>query len=184
MGVVGPKQLLDYEGQSLLRRAVEVACGAGLEPVVVVLGADAERIGAAVSGMAAEIAENPDWQTGMGSSLKAGLARVREIDPAIDAVIVLLCDQPLVNSEDVRALIELHLRAGKPLIAAAYAETVGVPALIGKSYFDEVARLPGSAGAKQLFAKHAEAVGTVSMPNAVLDIDEPGDYERIARTIR
>jgi molybdenum cofactor cytidylyltransferase len=181
MGTVGPKQLLIYQGQSLVRRAIDTACMSAVCPIVVVLGANAEQVRPTVEGPGVEIVVNRQWEAGMGSSLRAGLERALAVIPKLDAVVVMLCDQPLVTPEDIRGLIEAYKRTGKPLVAAAYSETLGVPALIGKSCFDRVKALPDEAGAKALFLESGGDVERVEVPCAAVDIDRPEDYEKLRR---
>ena len=180
MGSAGLKQLLQFHGESLLRRAIRTAEGAGLDPIVVTLGAFADRIRADIAEQHIRLVENPRWEAGMGSTLRAGLSGLLACAAEIDAVVIALCDQPLVTSEDLRRLVEAFHKTGKPLVASGYGETVGVPALIEKRYFDRVNKLPDAAGAKALFAGNSENVAVVAMPNAALDIDSPEDLQQMS----
>ena len=181
MGPAGPKQLLPYQGQSLVRRAIDTACMSAVCPVLVVLGANAEQVRPTIDGLQVEIVENPRWETGMGSSLRAGLERLLAVAPGAAAAIVMLCDQPLVTSEDIRGLIHAHAQTGKPLVASSYSGTLGVPALIGKSWFNRLMALPESSGAKALFLAGGDDVAHVDVPCAAIDIDRPEDYEKLRR---
>ena len=185
MGAAGPKQLLTYQGQSLVRRAIDTACMSAVGPIVVVLGANAEQVRPAVEGLGVEIVGNPHgWEAGMGSSAScAGLERALAVIPNLDAIVFMLCDQPLVTPEDIRGLIEAHLQTGKPLIASSYSGTLGVPALVGKECFDRVTALPDEAGAKALFLEGGGEVERVptEVPCAAVDIDSPEDYEKLRR---
>ncbi|MGN6370293.1 MAG: nucleotidyltransferase family protein [Phycisphaerae bacterium] len=181
MGATGPKQLLAYQGQPLLRRAVDTACMSALCPVVVVLGANAGAVRPTIESLGVEIAENPRWQAGMGSSLRTGFERALAAAPALDAVVIMLCDQPLVTPEDIHSLIHTHVQTGKPLVAASYSGTLGVPALIARSCFDRVKSLPDEAGAKSLFLQGGESVARVEVPCAAIDVDRPEDYEKLRR---
>ncbi len=181
MGATGPKQLLTYQGQSLVRRAIDTASMSAISPIVVVLGSNAEQVRPTIEGLGVEIVANPRWETGMGSSLRTGLERMLAVTPNIDAVVIMLCDQPLVTSEDIRGLIEAHAQTGKPLVAASYSGTLGVPAVIGKACFDRVKALPDEAGAKALFLAGGGDVDRVEVPCAAVDIDRPEDYEKLRR---
>jgi molybdenum cofactor cytidylyltransferase len=181
MGAAGPKQLLTYQGQSLVRRAIDTAGMSALSPVIVVLGANAEQVRPTLEELGVEIVVNPRWEAGMGSSLRTGLVRALAANLQLDAVVILLCDQPLVTPEDIRGLIHTHTQSGKPLVAASYSGTLGVPALIGKSCFDRVKNLPDEAGAKSLFLAGGNDVARVEVPCAAVDIDRPEDYEKLRR---
>ena len=181
MGAAGPKQLLTYQGQPLLRRAIDTACMSAVCPVVVVLGADAERVRPTIDLVGIEIVENPRWDAGMGGSLRTGLDRVLAVAPEVDAVVLMLCDQPLVTAEDIRGLIQAHKKTGRPLVASSYSGTIGVPAVIGKQWFDRLMALPDNAGAKALFLAGGDEVAHVEVPCAAIDIDRPEDYEKLRR---
>src|SRR5215467_7322460 len=91
-----PKQLLEFEGKSLLRWAVETALNSELGPVVVVLGAGFDLLQKEIADLSAEVIQNANWDDGMSSSIIAGLNVVTSISPSIPAVIFMLCDQPRV----------------------------------------------------------------------------------------
>jgi molybdenum cofactor cytidylyltransferase len=174
-----PKQLLPFKNTPLLHHAIATAQAAALAPITVVLGAHAEKILPTLTELPILIADNPHWHTGMGSSLRAGLAATLHHTPHIDAVLLLLADQPLLTPADLTALIALHRHTAKPLIAAAYNKTLGVPALIARMHFPTLAALPDAAGAKALFKNHPTDLATLPLPNAALDIDNPEDYAHL-----
>ena len=130
-----PKQLLRFEGQTLIRRAACLALEAGYSPVVAVLGSHAEQIAPELEDLEAQVALNADWQAGMSSSLAAGLARVVSMDPDVSHTLVMVCDQIHVTAETLR---ELRYRSAfKPsnIVASKYAGVVGVPAIFPKDFF-------------------------------------------------
>lgn len=172
-----PKQLLRYEGETLLRRAALAALGAGCRPVVVVTGAHAARAGEELRGLDVLEVENGLWETGMASSVRAGLGAVEGSDA--DAVVFVLCDQPHVTSEIIAALIDAHRATGRRVVAAEYGEGFGVPALFGRSLFDELMRLEGQAGAKQVIKSHAREAHFLAFPEGETDVDTPEDFARL-----
>jgi molybdenum cofactor cytidylyltransferase len=172
-----PKALLLWQGRSLLRHTVGVAREAGCNPVIVVLGAAADRLRPDLDGVPVLLAENPDWELGPGTSIRVGLDA---IGPA-DAVVFLACDQPLVDAAHVRRLIAAHRETGRPMAASGYAESAGVPALFARECFPDLGSLPPGSGAKQLIARHPEAVAVVPFPAGAIDLDTPEDYERFTR---
>ena len=188
-----PKQLLDYGGRSLLRHAAAMALATTCRPVVVVLGSGAERLRSELVGLDLRIVDNPDWGNGMGSSVRAGVATLRDgasgTDP--EAILLMLCDQPLIGAEALEQLVAAF-RAGQTagdgracsIAAAAYgdgSDTVGVPAVFGREYFAELAALPDQAGARPVLQRHAGRVAAVPMPEAVTDIDTREQYERLPK---
>ncbi|HEX8289490.1 MAG TPA: nucleotidyltransferase family protein [Pyrinomonadaceae bacterium] len=175
-----PKQLLIYRGKTLLRRAVETAVQAKFETVAVVFGANPESLKKEIDDLPAKVLINKNWETGLGSSIKTGLSALST--KSLDAVIITLCDQPLISTETLQNLVEVFARA-RPLIAAAkYAETIGVPALFASEIFDELMSLPNDAGAKRIinkYKKHKEKIVLVSAQTAEFDVDTFEDYEKL-----
>jgi molybdenum cofactor cytidylyltransferase len=177
MGV--PKQLLRYRGRTLLRHAVEAALGSTCRPVVSVFGANAEAIQPEVEGLGVQVVHNPRWAEGLGSSIRAGIeALVSAADPP-EAVVLSLCDQPLVCSDDIEALVTAYRSTKRPIVASQYAGTLGVPALFAQPVLAELLSLAGDAGAKQVIQRNLPSVWQVPCPNAAFDFDTLEDYDRI-----
>jgi molybdenum cofactor cytidylyltransferase len=170
-----PKQLLPFGGRSLLRRAAEAALGAGCDPVVVVLGASAELLREETAGWAVTVIDNPDWEQGPGTSVRAGMTKVEYAE----AVLFLVCDQPFVDAEHLDRLINAWRESGLPMAASSYAETVGVPALFASSCFDDLRGLPPQAGAKKLLVSQPDRVAAVLFPAGAIDLDTPEDVANL-----
>lgn len=178
-----PKQLLEFEKQTLLERIAENALETGSE-IIVVLGANAEKIGESVENLSVEIVVNEDWQSGMSSSLVEGLRKMIEIKNNLQAVIILLCDQPLVDENTILKLIEAQKSTNQMIVASRYAETIGVPALFRRDVFDELLNLNKEIGAKSIIEKYAETdLATISVPEAEFDIDTEADFERLTKIL-
>ena len=177
MGV--PKQLLHHRGRTLLRHAIETALGSTCRPVVVVVGANAEQVRPEAEGLPVRIVENPEWPEGLSSSIRAGIAALASEPEPPEAVILTLCDQPFVCSDDIEALVAAYRSAPHPIVASEYAGTLGVPALFAQAVLPELAALRGDAGAKQVIRSHSADVWPVPCPRGACDLDTPGDYEAI-----
>ena len=170
-----PKQLLVYEGRTLLRRAAETVLAAGCRPVVVVLGASSGRLTPELAGLDVSTVVNADWERGMGTSVRLALAALSP-GPEIDAVLLTLCDQPLIGPDALRRLLAASVGS---IAAAEYNGTLGVPAVFGRAHFVELAALPDAAGAKPILQRHAARVTAVPMPEAATDIETREQYERV-----
>lgn len=167
-----PKQLLEWEGEPLVRRAARIALAAGARRAVVVVGAQAGPVRAALAGLDLCIVEHPDWRRGMGSSIACG---ARACTPGAP-ILVTLADQPAV---DVALLVQLveAARAGAQTVACRYASTTGVPALFSAPHDLEVLRsMEGDRGAKSLL-QHP-AVHRIETDAPAHDIDVEDDWER------
>ena len=176
-----PKQLLAYRGRTFLRRAAEAVLATACWPVVVVLGSGADRLRAELDGLDVQIAVNLDWPRGMGGSVRLGMATLADQEET-DAVLLTLCDQPLVGADELARLLEAW-RSGQgcTLAAAEYGGTLGVPVVFNREHFAELTALPDTAGAKPILQRHAAKVLAVSMPEAATDIDTRDQYEQIAQ---
>jgi len=172
-----PKQLVQIEGRSLIRRAAALALSLDPARIHVVLGAHRERIEAELAGLHGLcIHHNPRWPEGMAGSLAVGLQQVR---PDCPAVLVLLPDQARVTASDLQPLIAAwHDAPGQP-VAAAYAGTFGVPAILPRTLFAGIMALTGDRGARAVLTAHRDELATVSMPNAAFDLDTPEDEHRL-----
>ncbi|MDQ3635736.1 MAG: nucleotidyltransferase family protein [Acidobacteriota bacterium] len=178
-----PKQLLEFEKQTLLERIAENALETGSE-IIVVLGANAEKIGESVENLSVEIVVNEDWQSGMSSSLVEGLRKMIEIKNNLQAVIILLCDQPFIDENTILKLIEAQKSTNQMIVASRYAETIGVPALFRRDVFDELLDLNKEIGAKSIIEKYAETdLATISVPEAEFDIDTEADFEQLVKSL-
>ena len=173
-----PKQLVEVNGQSLIERSFDTAHGAGSEPVLVVTGANDEQVVARIRNCGAHIVRNVEWKRGLGSSIRAGVEQLLKIEPATSAVLLMVCDQPLVRAQHLRYLINVRRETGRPIVCSRYAETVGVPAIFGREFFGELMQL-GEHGAKQLLLSHRDQAAQISLPQAELDIDEQADLEKL-----
>lgn len=172
------KQLLAYRGRTLLRHSIGQAIGAGFQPIVVVLGSNAQLLRKSIACEAVKIVHNEQWETGMGSSIRAGMRVLLESDEVPEAVAILVADQPLVRAEHLAAMRELLSGAGNPIVAAQYGDTIGVPALFKEELFSALSSLPPEAGARKLLRSSDADVTPFALPEAAVDIDTPEDFER------
>ena len=175
-----PKQLLVYQGKTLIRRAAETALASRCAPVVVVLGANAVRVGAELE-LPVIVTRNREWETGMGSSIRCGLEAVLVTDLFVDGVVIALCDQPFVTADLIDTLIERRRETGKTIVATEYGGARGVPALFARELFAEIGRLHGHEGARQIIRNHPDDTAVVPFAGAAIDIDTPHDYEALCR---
>jgi CTP:molybdopterin cytidylyltransferase MocA len=183
-----PKQLELYQGVPLVARAARTALQAAAEPVIVVLGANAEAVRPALSGIPVIPVFNPEWEQGMGTSIATGMRAITDHASSVDAVLITLADQPLVGDAALGRLLEAWISVATgsheggfhmTIAAAAYADTVGVPAVFGRGHFDALCSLPPSAGAARLLREENARVRRVALPEAALDVDRPDDLERL-----
>jgi molybdenum cofactor cytidylyltransferase len=170
-----PKQLIELGGLPLVRKAALSALEAGALPVVVVLGAENDQILPALEGLDnVRIALNSRWKSGLASSVAAGLAALSE-DEQVDGAMLVLADQPFVDAHSLKNLIDAF--GESRLVASAYSNTVGVPAIIGREFFPELMELQGDRGAGPWLRARSADVTKVPLPVSPLDIDTRDDIE-------
>lgn len=174
-----PKQILRFEGQSLLRRTTLAALGAQCRPVIAVTGAHVEMVRRELDGLDVREAFNARWESGMASSIRTGIEALLRIDPATAAVILTVCDQPHVTAGVLAALADIYRRTDAPLVASSYGGSVGVPALFSRQLFRDLACIDGGGGAKQVIAAHAADARYLSFDCGAIDIDTPEDFARV-----
>jgi molybdenum cofactor cytidylyltransferase len=168
------KLLLRLDGEAVVRRAARRALAAGLDPVVVVLGHEADLAAEELSGLAVRIVVNADHTGGIHTSRRAGLAAV---PPEAHAAVVLLADMPFVTEQMLATLVARHRDSGAPLVVSEYAGEQAPPTLYDRSLFPEL--LGGEGCSKRVIRNHAGDAVTVAWPAAALtDLDRPEDYER------
>ena len=171
-----PKQTLRYRGESLLRRAALAALGAGCRPVIVVTGASAELSRRELDGLDVREVFNIRWETGMASSVRAGVEGLLSAAPDVDAAVLMLCDQPHVTAEVISGLVAAHRATKSPVVTSTYGGSFGVPALFGRTLFAELARLGGAAGAKRVIKRHAAEAHFLPFDEGEVDVDTPDDF--------
>lgn len=174
-----PKQLLEFNGKTLIRRAAETLVNSNCRPITVVLGAETERSTAELEGLDLAIIINQNWQSGMSSSIVAGLNSLLEAEPTLDAVVITLCDQPHVNCADIDEIIAAFTETQSPIAAAQYGQTIGVPALFASEMFPKLFQLEGGKGARQLIRENIDLVEAVTIEKAAIDIDTIDDADRL-----
>jgi CTP:molybdopterin cytidylyltransferase MocA len=172
-----PKLLADVHGRPMLVRAIETLLEvARQDRIVVVLGANADRLEPLVRGVRVCAVINRDHADGMASSIRTGLTSVPSDSPG---VLIALADQLAVTPGDLRRLVEAWREHPERVAAARHGEAVGVPAIFPAPMFDQLAQLQGDRGARDLLKREAGHVTGVPMPTAAVDVDTPADLAAV-----
>lgn len=185
MGV--PKQLLLIEGQTLIERIAEVAMDTPTYPIVMVLGANRVMIKPKLEKMPITIIDNPQWEKGMSSSIKMGLAGAYMTQKDIDAAIFLTVDMPFVSAGLINKMIKAATeKPDSQIVACKYDQqigtptvgtpTVGIPVLFKRSLFTDLLELTGDEGAKKIVMKNKEKTILVDFPEGKFDLDTMEEY--------
>lgn len=172
------KLLLEVEGQPLVRRSAQVALRAGLDPVVVVTGHDAEPVSAAVADLPCRIAFNPEYEAGLHASLAVGADSVAS-DP-VAAVVVMLADMPFVTASMLRKVVACHRATKAAVVVSRYGEGPSAPpVLFNRGLFGELAAMDSGGGRAIIEHHRADAEEVVWPPEAARDVDRPDDYHSV-----
>jgi molybdenum cofactor cytidylyltransferase len=174
-----PKQKLFYRGKSLLRHAVEEGMASDCSDVVVVLGSNEESVRAEIDQKDVRVVVNKGWEKGMSSSIKCGINALIKSNPDISQAIVMLCDQPFVDTQILNKLIAEKQLSGKAIAACTYDNTLGTPVLFDRIFFHQLLSLEGQQGAKKLVFNNQDQVVPVPFPFGKIDIDTIEDYEKL-----
>jgi molybdenum cofactor cytidylyltransferase len=174
------KQMLDIDGQPLLRKTVAEVLDAGIDRTVVVLGANEAQHVSLLDGLNVEIVYNASWVKGMGTSIRTGVEALTKY-AAVSSILILVCDQPLLTSQIISNVVAKFNSSRKPIVASSYRGVPGVPVLFDRSYFERLKQLPDDQGAKKLILQNRDDIELVSFPGGEIDLDTMADYEAFLR---
>ncbi|THU31625.1 nucleotidyltransferase family protein [Niastella caeni] len=178
-----PKQLLPWQGKTLLQHAVKTALTITTHPVVVT-GSNADQLVAALNPTQVQIVYNPAWEEGIASSIRCGLQALLNRTPTPEQVIFMVCDQPFVSPDLLLDLINEQQKSGKTIVASAYGGTLGIPALFEKAMFPQLIDLQGDTGARKIMQQHPEHTTSVPFPQGDFDIDTVAEYEELINMLK
>lgn len=172
------KQLLPWNGTSLVNHTIESLIATRCEHIVVVLGANATAIQKQLKASETNITNivNPNWQKGLGNSIAHGIAHIVNEIPHINAILIALADQPLISAKDYNQLIKTYNTSNGSIIATTYGNKAGVPALFPIEIAKELTQLHQDFGAKELLKKYHKLVIPLDLGKRIVDLDTPETY--------
>jgi molybdenum cofactor cytidylyltransferase len=174
------KQLLPVDGRPMVRLVTETVCASRLTQVIVVVGADAEAVQAALAGLPVDLILNPAWTEGMSTSVRAGL---RALKPKIQGALMILADQPGVAPSLIGSLVDRYRATRAAIVAPFYEGQRGNPVLFDRALFPELLAVEGDEGGRAVINRHWGQMECVSVdqPSVNLDVDTPQDYANAIR---
>lgn len=173
-----PKQQLVFQGETLLQRAIDAGLHSDCEPILIILGAYRPEILIEGHHDKVEFLANDQWKKGMASTIQVGVQKLME-RPLPGQVILMLCDQPYVDDNLLKQMIEAQHSSGKPIVACVYNNTLGAPVLLDQKFFPHLLKLKGREGAKKILFEYANEVAEIPFPLGHIDIDTPDDLDAL-----
>lgn len=171
-----PKPLLSWQGESLVHRAARLALEAGFHPVMVVCGAQGDLVAKAVSDLPVRVVQNPDWQSGQSTSIKAA---IRALGDESGGALFLLVDQPFISLRLLQALLERHAHSLAPIIAPLVGDRRTNPVLFDRQTFPDLMRLEGDVGGRAIFGRYPPQWLVWQDERLPFDLDTPDDYRKL-----
>lgn len=173
-----PKQLLKIGDETLLNRTIRITQQLINKEIVVVLGANAAIIQPTIKvEKTVSVVLNEDWEKGMGTTLKKGVDFLKNKISDLEAIIILVCDQPYLTTEILTKLRTVHQKTKAEIVATKYNDVIGVPALFSKELFPKLLELNEDEGARKIIKKYHGVVETVHFPQGIIDLDTPAAYQ-------
>jgi molybdenum cofactor cytidylyltransferase len=176
-----PKQLVKLGGRPALHIVVSHAVAVAGHSVSVVLGANARELTHLLAHSPASVIINRQWQEGVSSSIRLGLA---SLPAGCDAVLIVLGDQVAITTEDLGRLVNAWKEQDSTIAASVYDQHVGVPAIFPRICFSELTELRGDQGARPILERHSYRLVRVPMPNAAIDLDTPEQLAALTERFR
>lgn len=178
MGV--PKQLLKWNNSTLLQHTINTVKQIKKDEVVLVLGANFQDIKSKIDATELTVIYNENWEKGLGNSIACGINQIIKSVQQIDNVLIMLADQPLIDSNYLNEMIETHLLNPDKIICTSYQnKRLGVPVIFNKIYFKELSELNHDKGAKDLLNKNSDNILFLDGTYVISDIDTMEDYEAL-----
>ena len=177
-----PKQLLKWKDSNLLDQTISKAIQLKTEEVVVVLGANSDKILPKIDQNKVNILINQNWEFGLGSSISEGIKFIQMSYPDLQGVLIMLSDQPLIELDHYLTLIDVFTSGSRQIIATKYNDgKLGVPALFDSFYFNDLSELNSETGAKKLLSKYSDNVISIKNDQSAFDIDTHKQYLELYR---
>ena len=173
-----PKQLLKIKNTTLLEHTLSCAIESRVESIAVVLGADSAKIQKSIPANNVTVHVNQDWVTGMGSSIKLGVKKIIAENINTQAIIILVCDQPMLKSGHINKLVEMYLLKTPLAVASSYKDAVGVPVLFDRMLFADLLRIGDTHGAKEIISTLRNNLLILPFAGGEIDLDTIDDYQQ------
>jgi molybdenum cofactor cytidylyltransferase len=171
------KQIADIDGVAMVRHCVQNAIRTEA-PVLVVTGAHRDAVERELRDLDVALIRNDEWQHGMGGSIASGVRGAVDRYPRLEAVLIVLGDQPALSSGNLLALIHRHGEKPECIISSKSNGALGPPCIFPLRFFHELMELRELGGARHVVDRHPDALVEIELPEAGIDIDSPADHAK------
>lgn len=171
------KQVIAIDGEPMVRRIARNALAVRMHPVVVVVGAQRDRVIDCLNNLDVHPVDNEDWSAGMGSSLSTGVKALMAQAVPLRALMVLLADQPAISDDDLEKMLAAHAQSPERILACQHEGQRSPPCIFPVAYASALSALDGTSGARFVLERYASFVDGFDLPSAFRDIDTPDDYD-------
>jgi len=177
------KQLLPWKDSTLLEHTIKIAKSSKANQLIVILGSNARLIKETIKTKTNNVIflENTEWKSGMGTSISCGVNYLLDLNNDTDAVLILLADQALIDTEYLDEIIGIYSNSKIELIGSRYGDKIGVPALFKRTYFTDLQKLDGDNGAQLILNKCTNKVHVLNPLGKVYDVDTLEDYNKLLK---
>jgi len=171
-----PKQLLTWQSDYLINYIIKIATASKIHQLKVILGSQAENIRKVITSQSIGILINPEWESGLSSSIRTGITC---LDESVDAALIMLVDQPYISVELLNRMIDSFIETKTEIVAPKVGRQQMTPVLFSKMLFPELLLLSGDKGAKELLKKYPVEWVDWKDRKLLIDIDSMEDYRKI-----
>lgn len=171
------KLLAPFQEHTLIEHTVKVFRNAQVNPILVVVGSEGNRVENQIEKYDVDIVYNAEWSQGMGKSIAKGLEACLSKYPQSEAAIISVCDQAYLNTETIQNLVDANKLNPNRIIISRYAEGNGPPSLFPKSYFADLLALSDDSGAKSIVKANLNKVETIQFEKGYIDLDTSEDFD-------
>ncbi len=172
-----PKLLLPWQGRPIVRHVAETALASHLVEVLAVTGHAGDQVASALADLPLRIVHNPEYETGLSTSLHAG---IRALGERSSAVLIMLADQPLLTPTIIDRLLEAYWTSRAPVVVAVAGPRRGNPVLFERGLYPELLRIQGDQGARRVIEAHRSELQSVEVDERIFyDVDTPAAYSRL-----
>jgi molybdenum cofactor cytidylyltransferase len=175
------KMLLPFRDTNILSHILNEVRSLNPHCICLVTGYYHKEILAAIDTRGLYIAHNEHWEEGMGASIRMGVSELMKMNTGLSSLIIIVSDQPYLNSNVLQEMIDTRIKTKKGIIAAKYGQIKGTPVLFDQKYFSLLLLLKGDTGAKFILQQNTEDIATVEFSLGEIDIDTQEDYEKLSK---